>query len=185
MFTKPSLSELLEGVSKTAENVLLPALAGSPAADAVTALLTVLDRVEAEWPTNARHLAEDNLDIEQTLRRMERAAPAGVAAQAMSAGFRLPSPGATGSEREHHLSAHELAEHNRRLKGALIWAIEALDLPAGSDAPAPVRHADLEVRQLLARMLRREREANPTTPPRLNPLSRGGPALEPEEVKRM
>ena len=187
MFTKPSLSDLLEGVSKTAENVLLPALADSPAADAITGMLVVLDRVEAEWPIAARHLADDNLDIEHTLRRIERmAAPAaGLAARAMSAALTPRSEGAAATDREYHLSTLELAEHNRRLKDALIWTIEALDLPAAADDPPAVRHADLEVRQLLLRMLHRERDANPTTPPRLNPLSRGGAALDSAEVEQM
>ena len=64
----------------------------------------VLDRVEAEWPIAARHLAEDNLDIEHTLHRIERTAPAGIAATAVSAGITQPSSGAFASDREHHLS---------------------------------------------------------------------------------
>ena len=96
-----------------------------------------------------------------------------------------PLEGAAATDREHQLSTLELAEHNRRLKDALVWAMEALDLPAAADDPPAARHADLEVRQLLLRMLHRERDANPTTPPRLNPLSRGGAALDPAEVEQM
>lgn len=158
MFTKPSLSDLLEGVINTAENVLLPALQGLPAADVITGLLMALDRVEAEWPITARHLIDDNLDIEHTLRRIERTTATGAATLATSAsGVGEAMPGASGNGRGHQLSVHELAEHNRRLKGALVSAIEALDLPAGPDDAPAVRDADLEVRQLLARMLHRER----------------------------
>ena len=72
MFTKPSLSDLLDGAVKTAENVLRPALEGLPAADVVTGLLMVLDRVQAEWSIATQHLTEDNLDIAHTLRRIEQ-----------------------------------------------------------------------------------------------------------------
>ena len=133
MFTKPSLSDLLDGVVKTAENVLLPALHGLPAADVVTGLLMALDRVEAEWPITARHLIEDNLDIEHTLRRIERMTATGAATLAMSASVGESMRGAGGNGRDQLLSVHELAEDNRRLKGALVSAIEALDLPAGPD----------------------------------------------------
>jgi aminoglycoside phosphotransferase (APT) family kinase protein len=175
MFTKPSLSDLLEGVVRTAENVLQPALAGQPAGDAITGLLMVLDRMQAEWPITARHLADDNLDIAQTLSEIARVTT--------SVGAWIP--GASGKGEEHALSAHELAEHNRGLKAALVSAIEALDLPAGPTDPPAVRDADIEVRRLLARMLAREREANPATPPRVSPLSRGGAALDAVDVERI
>jgi aminoglycoside phosphotransferase (APT) family kinase protein len=185
MFTKPSLSELLSGVSKTVEEVVLPALGDSPAADRITALLTVLDRIEAEWPVAAGCLAADNTDIEHTLRRLEQFAPAGVRLEPV--GGLMGGPGAQMQPAEHddQQSAHELAEHNRLLKSALIRAMDALDLPADPDAPPTVHQADLEVRQLLLRMLEREREANPSIPPRLNPLSRGANAMDAEETTRM
>ena len=66
-----------------------------------------------------------------------------------------------------------MADHNNRLKKVLVWAIDALDLPASDSDPATLREADGEVRRLLGGMLRRERDAMPVTPPRLNPLSRG------------
>ena len=98
MFTKPSLSDLLEGVINTAENVLLPALQGLPAADVITGLLMALDRVEAEWPITARHLIDDNLDIEHTLRRIERTTATGAATLATSAsGVGEAMPGRAGT----------------------------------------------------------------------------------------
>ena len=185
MFTKPSLSDLLEGVIKTAENVLLPALEGSPAADVITGLLMALDRVEAEWPITARHLGEDNDDIEHTLRRIERTTATGATTRAISASIAESMPMPSGTGRDHQQSAHELAEHNRWLKGALVSAIEALDLPAGPGDPLAVRDADLEVRQLLSRMLHRERDANPTALPRVKPMSRGAVALDSADIDQM
>jgi aminoglycoside phosphotransferase (APT) family kinase protein len=181
VITKPSLSELLEGVAKTAEQVLLPALAGSSVVERVTSMLMVLDRVEAEWPLTARHLVEDNLDIELTLQRIERLVASRRSVDiARQGGFHSAD-----GERERHLSALELAEHNGRLKAALVWTMEALDLPAGpADAP-DLREVDNEVRQLLARMLHREREAMPATPPRVDPLSKGGDVLSADEARQM
>jgi aminoglycoside phosphotransferase (APT) family kinase protein len=189
MFTKPSLSDLLDGVVKTTENVLRPALEGLPAADVVTGLLMVLDRVQAEWSIATQHLTEDNLDIEHTLRRIEQITATG-AASATATGAASTSvdqwkAGASANGTEQQRSAHELGEHNRALKGALVRAIEALDLPAGPGDPPAVRDADLEVRQLLARMLHRERDANPPTPPRINRLSRPAAPLDAAEVDAM
>ena len=181
MITRPSLSELLDGVAQTAEDVLLPALQGSSVADRLTSILMVLDRVEAEWPFAARHLVEDNLDIEFTLRRVEKLA----ARSAAISDLPPPAPVTADADRERGLSTHELAEHNRRLKSALVWTMDALDLPAGPTDPIERRYADDEVRQLLARMLRRERDAMPSTPPRVNPLSRGGDVLDPESTLRV
>ncbi len=181
MITKPSLSELLEGIAKTTENVLMPALAGSSISDPVVGILMLVDRIAAEWPVTARHLVEDNLDIELTLGRIERAvAGPGSIDIARQGGFH----GADG-ERERHLSTHELAEHNRRLKAALVWTMEALDLPAAPTDPPERLQADQEVRELLARILQREREAIPSIPPRVNPMSRGGDVLDAEEVRRL
>jgi aminoglycoside phosphotransferase (APT) family kinase protein len=163
MFTTPSLSELLEGVSKTAEGVLLPALADSPVSDRLIEVLMVLDRVSAEWSTVTHHLAADNDDIRGTLARI---------------GHPTPDDAADGT-------ADALGVENRRLKAILITTIEALDLPAGPDDPPARRDADLTVRELLARMLRREREANPSTPARVNPLSRTALPLPEDERKRM
>jgi aminoglycoside phosphotransferase (APT) family kinase protein len=165
MFTTPSLSELLEGVSKTAEDVLLPELADSPVADRLIEVLMVLDRVSAEWSSAAHHFAADNDDIRETLARIGQPAPHG--------------------EQAADGSAASLAAENRRLKAALIAAIEALDLPAAPGDPAARLDADLEVRRLLGRVLRREREANPSTPTRVNPLSRTAQQLADDERARM
>jgi aminoglycoside phosphotransferase (APT) family kinase protein len=182
VITQPSLSELLEGIAKTSEHVLLPALQGTSVTERITHILLLLDRVEAEWPLSARALQADNLDIELTLRRVERAVASRRSTDVARPG-RLAS--APEPERESHLSALELAEHNRRLKEALVWTMEALDLPHGPSDPADVRDADAEVVQLLSRMLHREREAMPSTPPRLNPLSKGGDVLDADETHEM
>ena len=163
MFTTPSLSELLEGVSKTTEDVLLPALADSPVADRLIEVLMVLDRVSAEWSTAAHHLAADNDDIRETLARIGHLTPDDAVDR----------------------TADALAVENRRLKAALITMIEALDLPTGPNDPPIRRDADHEVRELLGRMLRREREANPSTPTRVNPLSRTALPLGDDERSRM
>ena len=42
MITKPSLSELLEGVAKTAEQVLLPPLVGTSVVERITSILMLL-----------------------------------------------------------------------------------------------------------------------------------------------
>jgi aminoglycoside phosphotransferase (APT) family kinase protein len=165
MFTTPSLGELLEGVSKTAEDVLLPALGDSPLADRLIEVLMVLDRVSAEWSTATHHLAVDNDDIRQTLARVGHAEhEVGIATDS---------------------SAAALAAENRRLKAALITRIESLDLPTVPDDPPARRAADVEVLQLLGRMLRREREANPSTPTRVNPLSRTAMPLADADRSRM
>jgi aminoglycoside phosphotransferase (APT) family kinase protein len=172
MITKPSLSELLEGITKTAEDVLLPALQGTSVVERVTSILMLLDRIEAEWPMAARCLADDNLDIEQTLGRVERiVGPAG--------GELLPPNGAPST------NVHELADRNRQLKAALVRTMEVLDLPAGPDDPPERAAADGEVRQLLSRLLHREAVATPPTPPRVNPLSRGGDVLSAKEAAAM
>jgi len=133
---------------------VLPALDGSPAAQALLDMLGALDRVAAEWAGIAAALAADNDDLRTTLARIGHP----VAGNATSAG----GPG----------TVDALSADNRRLKAALIVAIEALDLPAGPDDPAVHRAADQEVRELLARMLQREQTAHPPAPPRQNPLSK-------------
>jgi len=182
VITQPSLGELLEGIAKTSEHVLLPALQGTNVVDRVTDILMLLDRVEAEWPLTARFLLEDNFDIELTLSRVERAVGSRRSTDVVRQGAVRAQPD---PDRERHLSTHELAEHNRRLKEALVWTMEALDLPAAPSDPADVREADREIVALLARMLHRERDAMPSTPPRVNPLSKGGDALDAAETREM
>jgi aminoglycoside phosphotransferase (APT) family kinase protein len=63
--------------------------------------------------------------------------------------------------------------------------MEALDLPAATTDATELREADHEVRQLLARMLHRERGAMPPTPPRVNPLSRGADILSADETRQV
>jgi aminoglycoside phosphotransferase (APT) family kinase protein len=179
MITKPSLSELLEGIAKTTEHVLLPALEGSTVADRVTSILMVLDRIEAEWPLAATHLLEDNVDIELTLRRIERTVGS------RSPVDLVPRPTAPADgDHERHLSVDELVQQNGLLKSALVSAMEVLDLPAGPHDAPERRRADEEVGLLLTRMLHRERDAMPATPLRSNPLSRGAAGLDADEARR-
>ena len=162
MITKPSLGELLHAAAATTERVVLPALAGTSAVDPATSVLMLLDRLEAEWPVVACHLVEDNLDIELTLQRLGRDVP---------------------TSAEAARTVDQLAARNAALKAALVATMDALDLPAASDAPSEVATADREVLDLLGRLLRRELTAIPGVTPRVNPLSRGGDPLTGEEVE--
>jgi aminoglycoside phosphotransferase (APT) family kinase protein len=185
MITKPSIAELLEGVERTLEHVVLPELGGSSVPDRLTGVLMVLDRVAAEWDGVARHLAEDNHDIEQTLNQVARltsGAPApGLSSESLLAMVPPVAPGRDHPTGDEHLSALDLAERNRRLKAALVWTMEALDLPPSPGARRDVLEADGLVRQLLSRMLHRELEASPPVPPRVSPTSGGGGGAEPPE----
>ena len=51
MITKPSIADLLEGVTLTLERVVLPDPAAS--GDVLTELLGVIDRVAGEWPSTS------------------------------------------------------------------------------------------------------------------------------------
>lgn len=160
MFTKPSLADLIHGISANAEQVVLPALAGRPEAQVLVDTLATLDRVAAEWSTTAALLAVDNGDIRATLTRI---------ADGRSRAAQPLDP--AGSD------VASLAAENCRLKSAVIALIEELDLPASADAPAALRDADRQVRELLARMLEREGIAHPPTKPRHNPLSKAAAGL--------
>jgi aminoglycoside phosphotransferase (APT) family kinase protein len=164
MITKPSLSELLEAVAGTAEHTVMPALAGTSVVESMTAILMILDRLQAEWPLVAHHLAQDNLDIELTLQRIASLAPDGVSLPDAGTGA---GPGAV----------PDLAARNVELKTALVATMDALDLPPQPSDPAALHEIDRELRELLSRMLHRERAAIPAVPPRVNPLSRGGDVL--------
>lgn len=153
MFTKPSIADLVGGITANVERSVLPALGSSAEGQLLVDALAVLDRLAAEWHTAAAHLVEDNTDISLTLDRLGR------------------SPSAKGTS-DGASDARSLAEQNCRLKSALIATIEQLDLPATPGDPAAKQDADREVRELLARMLRREVVAHPATEPRQNPLSK-------------
>jgi aminoglycoside phosphotransferase (APT) family kinase protein len=172
MITKPSLSELLEAVAATAEHVVMPTLAGTSVVEPMTSILMVLDRLQAEWPLVAYHLTADNVDIGLTLQRIAGLAPAGASVPDADIG-------------EGPATVPELAARNAALKTALVATMDALDLPPQASDP-PARHeADREVRELLSRMLQRERAAIPAVPPRVNPLSRGADALTEEQSAEM
>ncbi|MFV0309259.1 MAG: phosphotransferase family protein [Desertimonas sp.] len=167
MFTKPSLADLIDGITANAERHILPALAGSPAAQLLVDSMATLDRLAAEWSATSANLVVDNDDLRQTLARIGRPAP--------------DAPSGAGGV----VDVAGLAAEHCALKTALVAAIEALDLPT-SDSDAPDRRrVDDEVRQLLARMLRREAAAHPPTPPRQNPLSKAAAGLAPEARAQM
>ena len=150
MITKPSLSELLEGIAKTAEQVLQPALEGSSVVEHVTSILMLLDRVEAEWPLAARHLLEDNVDIELTLQRIERIAAVQVH-DADADGATQPASIGARTRR-----AQPPAEGGARADDGRRWTFR----PART-IRSSCGHADQEVRELLSRILRRERSDAP------------------------
>jgi aminoglycoside phosphotransferase (APT) family kinase protein len=168
MFTKPSLADLIDGITANAERHILPALDGSPAAQLLVDSLATLDRLAAEWSATSANLAADNADIGATLTRIGRPG-------------QLDPP----DRSDDVVDVAALAAENCRLKSALIAAIEDFDLPASSSDSDERRRIDGEVRELLARMLRREASAHPPTAPRQNPLSKAAAGLTPEVRETM
>ena len=166
MITKPSLADLIEGITASTERLVLPALGTAPEAQLLVDALTTLDRLASEWATMGANLVADNDDIRSTLARIDR-----------------PTTAAPDARDVTDIAA--LAAENGRLKGALIAAIDDLDLPSSSTDPAVLQHADREVRELLARILRREAAAHPATPPRQNPLSKAVAGLAPDVREAM
>ena len=166
MFTKPSLGDLVDGVTANAERNLLPSLGASPEGQQLLDALMALDRVAVEWSTAAVRLAEDNHDIGTTLARIGRPVDD------------------VQTNHDGSATVDVLAADNRRLKAGVIGAIEALDLPSSLDDPPAVQRADREVRELLARMLQREEVAHPPTAPRQNPLSKAVAGLPRPPVRR-
>lgn len=69
MITKPSIADLLEGVTLTLERVVVPDPTAS--GGVLTELLGVIDRIAGAWPEHVRHLAEDNADIRSSLSRVQ------------------------------------------------------------------------------------------------------------------
>lgn len=179
MITKPSIGDLLEGASRTLEHVVLLGRDGVGSAEQVTDVLGVLDRVAVEWPDVARHLAADNRDIDETLRYVVHllgpAANPGAVADDIFGG--LPAL----QHEDGHPSPDALAEMNRRLRASLVHTIDVLDLPADSDGVPAAHEADAAVRDLIVRMLRRELDAAPVVPVRVNPTSGGGVVNDPPE----
>src|SRR5688500_3070807 len=112
MFTKPSLADLIEGITANAERHVLPALDGAPAAQLLVDSLATLDRLAAEWSAASANLVVDNDDLRETLARIGRPAPT------------VPTTG------DGIVDAGALAAENCALKSALVAAIEDLDLPA-------------------------------------------------------
>ena len=166
VITRPSIAELLEGVTLTLERRVLvdPAASG----ETLTEVLSVVDRIAAESPTRGQFLVDDNEDMRAALQRVHELAgiePAGGVAAA-----------------DPPLAIDQLELENRALKQAVVDVIDRLDLPAGDDVSPARRAADREVLDLLLRVLHREAAAAPPLPSRLNPTSGGGGASDPPEV---
>ena len=166
MITKPSLADLLEGVTLTLERVVLPDPAAS--GDVLIDLLGVIDRVAGEWPEHIRHLTVDNADMRSSLERLR---------DITGIEFGLDVPPA-----DDPLTIELLEHENCALKGSVVDAIARLDLPAGADAPESLRIADREVLDLLLRILYREVAAAPPVPSRINPTAGSGAASDPPAV---
>lgn len=166
MITKPSIAELLEGVTLTLERVVLPDPAAS--GEVLTELLGVIDRVSGEWPELVRFLTEDNEDMRSSLRRVH-------ALTGVDGGDAVPAPASA-------LSIADLERENCALKTAVVGVIAQLDLPAAADAPDALRQADGEVLELLRRILHREVAAAPPVPSRFNPTAGAGTVSDPPEV---
>src|SRR5213082_963532 len=68
MYTKPSVDDLIEGVTRTLEQGLLPLLKDRPdAAQAIPPVVATLQRVTQEWAAAVSNLVASNDDIERTL----------------------------------------------------------------------------------------------------------------------
>lgn len=160
MITRPSVSELLAGLVRNFEH-----LARDEGADPrllLTPALAVLDRVSSEWSGWCGLLEADNADIRETLQTLGVDAP------------ERPAPSASAAAGQPNGAVQPLEEDNRRLKEALVAAIEAFDLPAAGGASATARQADAKILSLLRRML--HREASVEVAPSRTASTSGNPA---------
>ena len=65
MYTKPSVDDLIEGVTRTLEQGLLPLLKDRPdAAQAIPPVVATLQRVTQEWAAAVSNLVASNDDID-------------------------------------------------------------------------------------------------------------------------
>jgi aminoglycoside phosphotransferase (APT) family kinase protein len=160
VITKPSITDLVEGMARNLEHVIPDPSAPSTGV-ILTDVLGVLDRAAGEWCSMAEHLACDNADIRTTLRTISVATGLGVVLDDVDDGV------------DDDRSVDSLAARNRALKSAVVRAVADLDLPAGPDAAVAVRQADADLLALMSRILRREEAAGPRVPPRVSPTSGG------------
>ena len=151
MYTKPSVDDLIEGVSRTLQQGLLPLLKDNPgAAQTIPPVLASLERITQEWAAAVSNLVASNQDIERTLGELaESFAHEPVGAQLQQLLTALPADDAG-------LDPHLLAERHRQLKDVLVEAFVILDLPAGPDASPAIQDADTKVLQLLRRFSEHE-----------------------------
>jgi aminoglycoside phosphotransferase (APT) family kinase protein len=151
MFTKPSVDELIEGVSRTLQQVVFPLLEDVPdAQQAIAPCVAVLGRAMSEWANVGADLVADNEDIDQTLSAIAATVagePVASDVQRVIAGLPAQPAG---------LCARDLAERNVRLKEGVIELMVVLDLPASRSASPTIHDADVQVRELLRRLCERE-----------------------------
>ena len=147
MITKPSLTELLQGLVANLEKISAenPASVGS----AMTASLTALDRLQSESELHFPHLAEENADIRSTLADLGIAIGGGLVDNDASAN-----------------SVSRLEAENRALKQAVVEALVQFDLPASEGASAEQKTADEKLLAVILRILHRE-DRVPTKQPRI------------------
>jgi hypothetical protein len=72
MILKPTVGELLSGISRELKAQVLPELPAGAAARQLRAALHALDLVARTWDLQSSALEADNADLEQTLTELER-----------------------------------------------------------------------------------------------------------------
>jgi len=146
MYTKPSVDDLIEGVSRTLQQVLLPLIKDRPdAAQTVPPVLATLERITEEWAKAVPNYVASNDDIEVTLADLAQSL------ESEPAGAQLRRLIDTLPPQPEWPHPHLLAERHRALKDALTEAMVILDLPAGPVASPAIQEADTKVLQLLRR----------------------------------
>jgi len=151
MYTKPSVDDLIEGVSRTLQQVLLPLIKDRPdAAQTVPPVLATLERITEEWAKAVPNYVASNEEFEVTLADLAQSL------ESEPAGAQLRRLIDTLPPQPEWPHPHLLAERHRALKDALTEAMVILDLPAGPDASAAIQEADTKVLQLLRRFSEHE-----------------------------
>jgi len=150
MITRPSMTELLEGLTLTLEAMQAGQYA-HPESQAIP-MLGVIDRLNSEWSSWQVLLLEDNLDLRDTLTDLNHSVP------------NTPET----DHGSHRVAA--LEEENRSLKSSLDQLILQYDLPADANASADVVAADEAVKAFLSRSLHRNHRVD-VAPPRVAPTS--------------
>lgn len=156
MYTRPSIADLLEGLTLTLDQHVIPLLEGNPDAQRLAVpLLAVLDRVAAEWHDRALRLTEDTKALAEGLTRLVKvmeSEPDVVELTSILSRLDPVDPGA---------SVAELIALNNAHKSAFVEVIRLLDLPAETGASSALKAADGLVLELLLAFADRELAAVP------------------------